>query len=377
MLSAGPRTRRTTFGTLCRCLTGALGQPLTQPDLPANPAEWEKVLRLSSAHLVTPQLRWALQEQGKELVSAVPTDVVEYLEAIYTLNLEKTGRVTEQLAQFIQALNCLGVRPLLLKGAAVIVDGLYPTDGERMITDIDVLIPPSTLPAILEKLASIGYQQMDTKRCLVKIPTVEALSHHHHPPLFHPDWPVTVELHVHPVVLRYGRLLATDELFLGARPLLWRGADFLLPAPLHVIVHNIIHTFLVDTRDEMRNMSLRQSFEFVLANRSYADRIDWAAIRDRFDNSGYGIPLRQYLALANHCFNFPWPGAVARDPNQEASIGPYVFRQNLENHIARATVNLLCWATIGLRNFYSDPKKIKRLIDVDFYSKLREIATRL
>jgi len=377
MTSAGPSTRRTTFGTLCRCLNGALGQPLTQPDLPANPAEWEKVLRLSSAHLVTPQLRWALQEQGKELVSAVPTDVVEYLEAIYTLNLEKTARVKEQLAQFIQALNCLGVRPLLLKGAAAIVGGLYPTDGERMITDIDVLIPPSTLPAILEKLASVGYQQMDRKRGLVKIRTEGALSHHHHPPLFHPDWPVTVELHVHPVVLRYGRLLATDELFLGARPLLWRGADFLLPAPLHMIVHNVIHTFLVDARDQMRNMSLRQSFEFVLANRSYADRIDWAAIRDRFDNNGYGISLRQYLALANHCFNFSWPSAIARDPDQEASIRPYVFRQNLENHIARATVNLLCWATIGLRNLHRDPKKMKRLIDVDFYSNLRDIATRL
>ncbi|MBK8386518.1 MAG: hypothetical protein IPL11_13030 [Candidatus Accumulibacter sp.] len=55
------------------------------------------------------------------------------------------------MAQFIQALNCLGIRPLLLKGAAVIVGGLYPTDGERMVTDIDVLIPPSSLPDIPEK----------------------------------------------------------------------------------------------------------------------------------------------------------------------------------------------------------------------------------
>jgi len=120
-------TRRTAFHILCRCLTGALGQPMTTSDLPASPAEWEKVLRLSSAHLVTPQLRWALREQG--LFSTLPADAAEYLEAVYTLNLEKNTQCEDQLAQFIKALNCIGVRPLLLKGAAVLVGGLYPTSG--------------------------------------------------------------------------------------------------------------------------------------------------------------------------------------------------------------------------------------------------------
>jgi hypothetical protein len=377
MTNAGPKTRRTAFQTLCRCITGALGQPLAPPDLPASPAEWEKVLRLSSAHLVTPQLRWALQEQGKDLISAIPADVVDYIDAIYTLNLEKTGSVKEQLAQFIQALNCLGVRPLLLKGAAVIVGGLYPTDGERMVADIDVLIPPSSLPKILEKLASIGYQEMDKTGGLVKIRTAEALSHHHYPPLFNLDWPVSVELHVQPVLLRYGRLLSTEELFLAATPLSWPEADFLLPAPEHMIVHNIIHAFLVDARDQMRNISLRQSFEFVLASRTYADRIDWDAIRERFDTIDQGIPLRQYLALANHCFNFPWPSAITVDPNQEARIWPYVVRQNLENNLARLAVNFLCESGLRLRRLYNDPRRIKRLIDADFYSKLRDSAKRL
>jgi len=377
MTNAGQKTKRSAFRTLCRCLTGAIGQPLAPPDLPSSPAEWEKVLRLSSAHLVTPQLRWALQEQGKDLIPAIPTDVVEYIDAIYTLNLEKTGRVKEQLAQFIQALNCLGIRPLLLKGAAVIVGGLYPTDGERMVTDIDVLIPPSSLPEILEKLASIGYQEVDNTGGLVKIRTAEALSHHHYPPLFNPDWPITVELHVQPVSLRYGHLLTTEELFLAATPFSWPKAEFFLPKPEHMIVHNIIHTFLVDSRDKMRNMSLRQSFEFVLASRTYADRIDWDAIRERFDTIGYGIPLRQYLALANHCFNFPWPKAITADPNQEARIRPYVVRQNLENNLARWTVNFLCRASISLQSLYNDPRRLRRLIEGDFYLNLRDSVKKL
>jgi len=225
-------TKRTPFRILCRCLTGALGQPLAQSDLPASPVEWEKVLRLASAHLVIPQLRWALREQG--LFSALPIDVTEYLEAVHTLNLEKNDHCEDQLAHLIEAMNCIGVRPVLLKGAAVLVSRLYPSSGERMITDLDVLVPSSDLHEILAKLASVGYQGIGKKGGLVKIEHPEDFSHYHYPAIYNPDWPVTVELHVHPVAPRHGRLLTTNEYFRDATPLKWRGGDCLLPALDHL-----------------------------------------------------------------------------------------------------------------------------------------------
>ncbi|MEF8698648.1 MAG: nucleotidyltransferase family protein [Candidatus Accumulibacter sp. UW20] len=370
-------TKRTAFRTLCRCLTGALGQPLTAADLPASPAEWEKVLRLSSAHLVTPQLRWALWEQG--LFSALPIDVTEYLEAVYTLNLEKNNRCEDQLAHLIEALNCIGVQPVLLKGAAVLVSRLYPSSGERMITDLDILIPAHNLPEILIRLASVGYQVLDRKGCLAKIEHPEAFSHYHYPPIYHPDWPVTVELHVQPVAPRHGRLLTTEEYFRDATPLKWRGGDCLLPALGHFIIHNIIHTFLVDTQDQMRNMSLRQAFEFVLASRTYENRIDWTIIKERFDTIGYGRPLRQYLALANTCFNdsLPLSGGIVVDANDQRRIKPYLLRHNLESRAALWTIGLFCLVMVRLRRLYSDPRRIKRLLDADFYGNLRDSGRRL
>ncbi|MGC2225306.1 MAG: nucleotidyltransferase family protein, partial [Methylocella sp.] len=125
-------------------------------DLPANEAEWQRVLHLSSSHLVAPMLRRAYQEHG--LVSGLPADVVEFLDAVYTLNLESNLRYQYQLAQLIQALNDTGVRPLLLKGAATLASGLYPTPGERMIGDIDVLIPSAKLAGAVEHLLAAGYQ---------------------------------------------------------------------------------------------------------------------------------------------------------------------------------------------------------------------------
>jgi hypothetical protein len=247
-------------------------------------------VRLSGDHLVTPQLRWALREQ--DLFSTLPTDVAEYLEAIYTLNLDKNARCEEQLAQFIQALNSLGVRPLLLKGAAVIVGGLYPTPGERMITDIDVLIPSEHLPKILDRLAVEGYRSSGWRRQTGEYRvSPKHLTHHHYPPIYHPDWPVTIELHLHPVPLHYCRLLGTDEMFREATPLRWHGGECLLPAPVHLIVHNFIHAFLHDTKYAMKNVSLRQSFEFALASRTYGNLLDWNAIRQRCKMLGYETRL--------------------------------------------------------------------------------------
>jgi hypothetical protein len=81
---------------------------------PQAPAEWEEVLRVSSAHLATLQLRWALLEQG--LFCQLPPDVADYLEAVYGLNLDRNQQCEDQLAQLIPLLNRIGVQPVLLKG---------------------------------------------------------------------------------------------------------------------------------------------------------------------------------------------------------------------------------------------------------------------
>lgn len=258
------RNARTPFQHLARCLRGALEQPLVPSDLPV---EWEKVLRLSGAHLATPQLRWALREQG--LFSELPSDVAEYLDAVYTLNLEKNGQCEEQLAHFIGVLNGVGVQPVLLKGAAALVGRLYPSSGERMVSDIDVLVPASRLPDILAKLAGVGYRSVDPKEDMSGFERPDALSHHHYPAIYSPDWPVAIELHVQPVLLSFVNFLSSDEVFQDAATVRWRGGECLLPSPTHFIIHNLIHSFLVDTRYHLASMSLRQLFEFVLASQTH------------------------------------------------------------------------------------------------------------
>lgn len=139
-----PPATRNAFRYLCWCLSRALVSSRACTDLPAGQSEWEGLLHLSGEHLVVPQLRWALREQG--LWAALPAEVADYLDAVYTLNLERNCGCEEQLRELVTRLNGIGVVPVLLKGAAALIDGLYPTAGERMMSDLDVLVPANRLP---------------------------------------------------------------------------------------------------------------------------------------------------------------------------------------------------------------------------------------
>lgn len=360
---------RTPFQLLSNCLLGALGQKLAASELPANANEWETVLRLSGAHLVTPQLRWALLEQG--LFSDVPPDVAEYLDAVHTLSLEKNQQCEEQLAHLLGVLNGIGVQPVFLKGSAALIGRLYPSSGERMVSDIDVLVPAARLPDILDRLAGVGYRLVNPKEDISDIEHPDALSHHHYPAIYSPDWPVAVELHVQPVLLSFVNLLSCDEVFQDATAVRWRGGDCLLPSPTHFVMHNIIHSYLVDTRYHLASMSLRQLFEFVLVSQSYGERIDWHAINSRFSAAGCRDELAQYLVLAQICLGFNVATGIDLDGWDRLRVQPYLARLNLENRALRWVVIVVCQIIVRLRNLWKDPGSIRKLLTADLYTNFR------
>ena len=277
----------------------------------------------------------------------------------------------DQLAHLIQVLNNIGVRPVLLKGAAALVSGLYPTPGERMTGDIDILIPASRLPGVFKHLCAAGYQQLEAEEELPKAGAY-GLHDHHYPPIYSLDWPAPVELHLHPVHLPVARLLGGEEAVRDATPLNWRGGDCLIPSPTHFVMHNVIHAFVVDMRDR-GVLSLRQLFEFVHASRTYDERIDWAAIQQRFDSLGYGSALRGYAVLANAYLGFQVP--------PELPIGGFArlrrrfYRLQLQHpalHFLFSLGRLL--RLYAPRNLGRKPRSMKKLVSVGYYRRLCQKA---
>jgi hypothetical protein len=267
---------------------------------------------------------------------------------------------------------------VLLKGAAALVSGLYPTPGERMIGDIDVLVPLSSLSPVLDQLTAVGYEAQPLEEGNSLGTEGFQAEGHNYAPLESADWPVAVELHVHPVHLSVAQLLGSEEVIRDATPLNWRGSDCLLPSPTHFVMHNVIHAFVVDMRD-CGFLSLRQLFEFVRANRTYGERIDWAVIQQRFVSLGYGSALRGYAVPASIYLGFQVPPELTI--SGFARLRRRFYRTEL-GHPAKHFLFSLGWflrvlgtlVRIRAGHLVSNPRRMKKLFRVRFYMRLYQDA---
>jgi Uncharacterised nucleotidyltransferase len=297
-------------------------------------------------------------------MSCLPADVREFLDAVHALNLDANRRNLDQLTYVIGLLNEIGVQPVLLKGAAALVSGLYPALGTRMIGDIDILIPPAKLTEAVKQLRSAGYQPADTENELPGTENFE-LHRHDYPHLRREDWPAPLELHVRPVNPKAARLFGSEELVGDAVPLNWRGVECMLPSPTHFVLHNVIHAFVMDIRDR-GVLSLRQLFEFVLASRIYAERINWAAIQDRFDSTGHGNDLRGYVVLANAYLGFQAPPILG--------LNEWEWTRFYQIQLENPAMHFLVFAGRRLRtrarHIVINPRVLTGLLSARFYMRL-------
>ena len=57
-----------------------------------------------------------------------------------------------KLDEVKDALNAIGIEPVLLKGAAHLVGGVYPAPSLRVVGDLDVLVPEERVKTAAETL---------------------------------------------------------------------------------------------------------------------------------------------------------------------------------------------------------------------------------
>ncbi|MGH6838358.1 MAG: hypothetical protein ACREDT_06095 [Methylocella sp.] len=137
------------------------------------------------------------------------------------------------------------------------------------------------------------------------------------------------------------------------------------------MTHNVIQAFVTDLRDR-GCVSLRQLFEFVYASRTFAERIDWAAIQQRFGSLSYGSALRGYAVLANAYLGFPVPpelplGGFAR-------LRRRFYRTELEHPALRFPFFLGRLLRTQARNLGRNPRNLKKLFGASYYIRLYQKA---
>jgi Uncharacterised nucleotidyltransferase len=328
-------TRWEAYTTICSFLrAGLLG---ADREL-SRDLTWELIIEVASFHHVTPALARCLKNEGD-----VPADVRDYFEAALALNMQRNERMLSGLARIAGLLNAIDIEPLLLKGVAHLVEGIYPTPALRMLGDVDILIPVTRSAEAVAALEAAGFGTKSSD--VVPPPT-----HHHLPILHDPETGSGVELHTDVISRSADAVISTAWFCEMARPILFRGHRVRLPEPTRNVGHTIFHSEVFHEGYYLNKIQLRHLLDTALIQAHHARAIDWNELEDRFSAGGLGELLATYLHCAAKLVGQPAPnlrhaprrGAIAELRNTESRDGFHfqidflkMSRDNLQTELSR------------------------------------------
>jgi hypothetical protein len=171
--------------------------------------------------------------------------------------------------------------------------GLFHDPGERLIGDIDLLVPHGRSGEAVEALIGMGYRVADEG---------EQDHHHHHPALVHAAWPAAVEIHKETVSHLYRRALPAEAVARRARTMTIAGRRIGVPCAEDLIVHNIVHSQLANRNFWSAEFSLRDAYDLVLLTRRFGNELNWARLGRRLDRDVGGGKVGFYVRQTHRLF---------------------------------------------------------------------------
>ena len=151
------RAHMTPEDQLCLLLArGHLTPDLQQRilELLACALQWPLVLERAYTHEVYPLLYRNLRELG---FPSVPDAVQAELKGAFLANAFRNQLLAEELARLLGLLGEAGIPVIPLKGVAL-AQSLYGDAAFRICSDIDILVPPNTVPEALGLIRASGYR---------------------------------------------------------------------------------------------------------------------------------------------------------------------------------------------------------------------------
>jgi hypothetical protein len=142
------------FAQICKMVAeGSDVSPLISKELRLS----VKVAELARDQRVLPL--WAIAITAKNEMSARSVDKVVQTPVNYLMT---NMRIKAQLMEIDKHLQGTNIRPILLKGAVQLFDGVYPSIGMRYMADIDILVNDEKFGLALREL---GYVQKNPSIC--------------------------------------------------------------------------------------------------------------------------------------------------------------------------------------------------------------------
>ncbi|MEJ2061495.1 MAG: nucleotidyltransferase family protein [Gammaproteobacteria bacterium] len=257
---------------------------------------WRKAVDLVGRHRLTPALWVAIRD--KDLTRILDDELSQYLQSIYELNRLRNQLILKQIGKLTKALNASGIEPILLKGAAGLATNLYADPGQRVMTDIDILVAPEQFDTALQQLRQSGWS--DYHQVAPKL----YRGSQHAPPLWLDDGAgATVEVH-HRLMRRKG-LLSTQECLRMVEPITVDDANAYVLSANARMLHHLLHATVGGGWLGKFRTDLHQLYETTLLCGAFQNRVDWAFIETSIRQFGLSTPVQVHFAVAKTLFESP------------------------------------------------------------------------
>lgn len=311
----------------------------------AKRTSWHSVIALANAHFLTPALWGALDH--RRCTACLPREIKAYLRELYRLNAARNEMLRVQLLEAARALNAIGISPVLLKGSASLFDKTYDAPGNRVMTDIDLLVPEERAIECCKTLRKLGYNSEPSDEPKFK-------THHHLAPLFRLGDYALIELHktiIGPV--RTGRVLGielthddvrlfTGEMCTNAQLVSGKESTISVPNRTHRVLHNILHSAFADGHHRSGTLPLRAIHELAVMVNKFSGHIDWDEIRRLLPTRRKLRLVNDWVFLAHKTFGSPIPRDI------DTSIGCLA-------HYRRCRLQARWGISVSLRTFEQVP----------------------
>ncbi|MCK3685498.1 nucleotidyltransferase family protein [Maribellus sp. YY47] len=322
---------------------------------------WERVVWLGSSHYVIPALFVQFRNNG--LLNELPDDLVDYLAEIYQLNLARNLSIQKEAIHITSALNSIGIAPLFLKGTAHVLDGLYSDPGERMIGDIDFLLPEKDILPAVEKLIEHGYFKFHDFDVDLMV------NHRHYPRLKNHKTVAAIEIHRQPVSLKYSRKFNFEVINRDKKKLCGEGEAYVL-SDRNQILHNILNAQMNDNAFVLRRIQLRNKYDLLLLSERESP------LEAVIEFGYYQKQLNAYLFVASNVMGEP--GQINYVNNKSVKRyyrrllyfmnKPWMYKGNIVIHFFKA--RLIRYITLPIRAIYNKAERealIWRLTNKSWY----------
>ncbi|HZQ56101.1 MAG TPA: nucleotidyltransferase family protein [Bryobacteraceae bacterium] len=267
--------------------------------LAANGWNWHKLARIAADEAVLSALHSHLSDL--QIFSELPEDIRDFLASYAQINAVRNRQVLEELESHAVLLNSAGIKPVVLKGLAFLLTGVYANQADRLLLDIDLLVPESQLNQAYGLFLRQGLQPENRDPL--------AFARHHIPALRHPNR-ITLELHRQLSKVSEPVLLSPEQVIARARPFQLGKATVRIPHPDDLMVHLVVHSQLHHGYSHRIWPPLRAQYDLLLLQKRFTNELNWPSIRARFEKIHKAALLDLHLLQIRNTLELEPPYAI-------------------------------------------------------------------